>query len=755
VNENKIIKVILNSRMADEILQHISSSSKLERDKGIQKLSEAINNKDGFTWSSVKKTLNNINKDSEISWEEKHGYLMAQKCLIPVVKDEDNEQDFVQKLTETALKWLTDSEVRVRIASGECLGELCSHFGPQVYLDCRNVVLMLVKNNLERKLDLENKGGAEEIQETGKLMEKLTRNQSWEASNIFHDTAGWKNLETSLSCLQRMVEGLGILATQFIDEELLQLIFICLNHTNRFVRETGFHVCTTFISVCSMEDDKAEDAMEVDFDSLPEDNNPIIKYGSMLTDHLALGLADNWSQVRLAASTAARAFLTTLPENTKNNFYPKLLPRICLNRYYLAEGVRIYSQNTWRQVAGQRGKVLVEKYIEEIVQYYVEATQANNHAVREAACQCIAELANKIDPNILRPHVDRLLHTLIECFKDDSWPVRDMACVAAGSFVKCFPEQSRKDCAVLFDLFFSNLTDPISSVRQGAAIALANSVRAFGNEALEKVEDKIREGLKNIKDQPVESEKYGSFHAGPAEFGVAKKIRDNDISLHENQTMYSCGSLAPKMNRGGSGGCTDAKFRKKSEPWELADGCVHAIAELSKIKDYQVQVSNLLPLVSDACHHKHYVMHLNFFSTVCGRLAEIGENVDKKNFKPYLENFFDMIFYSLECENGLAVSAAEECLKSLSKLLGPNILRGRVENYNPGFIAVHERVLNGPGMGPVGFPSRSPPSSPDNSPGIFPGSTFNSSSRPVGIPGGAQRAPSLGGTPTLGGTPPP
>merc|ERR1719342_1136942 len=206
-----------------------------------------------------------------------------------------------------------------------------------------------------------------------------------------------------------------------------------------------------------------------------------------------------------------------------------------------------------------------------------------------------------------------------------------MACVAAGSFVECFPQESRKDFVVLSDLFFINLTDPISSVRQGAAIAIANSVKAFGKEALKKVEDKVREGLKNIKDQAVESEKYGSFHAGPAEFGVAKKIR------------------------GGGGGCTDAKFRKKSEPWELADGCVHAVAELAKLKDYHADVSKMLPLISDACHHKHYVMHLSFFSTVCGRLAEIGASIEKKYFKPYLEDFFDMIFYSLESESGLTV----------------------------------------------------------------------------------------------------
>ena len=59
--------------------------------------------------------------------------------------------------------------------------------------------------------------------------------------------------------------------------------------------------------------------------------------------------------------------------------------------------------------------------------------------MREAACQCIAELSAKVSPTVVEPHVDVLLETLIECFQDESWPVRDMACVACGSFVSAFP----------------------------------------------------------------------------------------------------------------------------------------------------------------------------------------------------------------------------------------------------------------------------------------------------------------------------
>ncbi len=53
---------------------------------------------------------------------------------------------------------------------------------------------------------------------------------------------------------------------------------------------------------------------------------------------------------------------------------------------------------------------------------------ASNHTVREAACTCIAELGSKVSGVSLRPHVPHLTSTLLDCFKDDSWPVRDGEC---------------------------------------------------------------------------------------------------------------------------------------------------------------------------------------------------------------------------------------------------------------------------------------------------------------------------------------
>lgn len=68
---------------------------------------------------------------------------------------------------------------------------------------------------------------------------------------------------------------------------------------------------------------------------------------------------------------------------------------------------------------------MVQRYIEPTVAYYRTATMADNHAVREAACACIAELAAKLEYSAVQPYVPTLLDTLLSCFRDDSWPVRD------------------------------------------------------------------------------------------------------------------------------------------------------------------------------------------------------------------------------------------------------------------------------------------------------------------------------------------
>ncbi|KAG8226263.1 hypothetical protein J437_LFUL004820 [Ladona fulva] len=278
--------------------------------------------------------------------------------------------------------------------------------------------------------------------------------------------------------------------------------------------------------------------------------------------------------------------------------------------------------------------------------------------------------------------------------------------MACGNFISCFPEECRGSMPSLYPLFFRNLGDTIQSVRQGGAAALGSCARVYGKEAANMMLGRVIEGLNELKNQPSDSEKYGgngeteAGRTSPLPFGVAaKRLRDNDLDLHTDQQMYSCGSLAPKMGRGGG---SDHKFHKPSQPWELADGCVHLVAELCQIpwmvntlpsnlnmssaESGQLNIITAINSIAEACHWKHYAQHLTFLETVCKQLPAIGRGIGKKAFKSIIHDFFDAIFYSLESENALTSSAASQCLNQIGTFLGPNILRARVEQHNPNYI---------------------------------------------------------------------
>lgn len=62
----------------------------------------------------------------------------------------------------------------------------------------------------------------------------------------------------------------------------------------------------------------------------------------------------------------------------------------------MADGVRGYAQDTWRLVMGEHGRAAIAAHIDAVVDYYVAQSKAVNHSVREAACACMAELAEKV-----------------------------------------------------------------------------------------------------------------------------------------------------------------------------------------------------------------------------------------------------------------------------------------------------------------------------------------------------------------------
>ncbi|CAI5729534.1 unnamed protein product [Peronospora destructor] len=465
------------------------------------------------------------------------------------------------------------------------------------------------------------------------------------------DVSGWKALESSLCALKYIIKGSGDAFLQqvpmaegdgkgfvYLTPQILELVATksCF-HINRHVRVVGLDTITVL----------AEIASAGFFDTRHS------TVGDILNKCIKRGMEDNWCQVRYAASIAARSFLMKLQEQGRKTYLPILLPRMCLNRYYIAERVQKYSQESWKMIVGNQGRELVARYASEIVDYYVEMT---NHCVRESACQCIAELGTKVDPTAIRPHVGRLMQALLICFYDVSNLVRDAACLASAQLALGFPEECRPFLDDLYHLWIDHLSDDIWSVREDAAVALGNAIRAYGHEALDRVIKVTEDYLPLAKKQPAMTQQ-----------AYDETMRSE--KKHLSKQAFSCCSLEPKL--------FERHEHRVKEPWEHADGAIYMVRELCNVApDVAVE---FLPQIADIAILRHFPQTAVLQETIWKQLPAMCEALGKKVFKRYLELFFDPLVFTLQGMNHLAKFAARECVAQISKQIGPTIFLGRLD----------------------------------------------------------------------------
>lgn len=354
---------------------------------------------------------------------------------------------------------------------------------------------------------------------------------------------------------------------------------------------------------------------------------------------------------------------------------------------------------------------------------------ADNHVVREAACQAVAELAVKIGMDeehaaVLQPHVTVLLQALLMCFHDESWPVRDEACLACGTFCRAYPEECRPELETLWSRWTEQLTDQIWSVRADAAVALGQACQAYGQDFFERLLKFIDENLPAAKNQPTMTMEE-------------HKALQNNMDAHSDLQLYSCGSLAPKLKKkAGAGriGCSNCDVSRPKQPWEATDGCLYLIRELvetcSQTDSTMPPLSDdiLLPLlrqVADVCRVSHFPQGDDMRATLWRQLPSMMHAVGKQRCKKlYLDVFMDLLMRNIESRTASAISihAAGTCAYELGQLVGPNIFRGRIyDDYQREALdlLLRERELEEQNMGSMRLQQNQTQFSPFEPPGLL------------------------------------
>lgn len=546
-------------------------------------------------------------------------------------------------------------EPRVRMVVGKLLGVLARWDLAWVHAEFFPQLVESVVCSMSRSPDFEE-SGFEDFDDNISVNGMETPPQSPESTPRtpstpyrLDDVSGWKALESSLCALKFVMKGSGAAFLEkqeapgkpdafiYLTPELLELVTTksCF-HINRHVRVVGLDTIAVLCEAAPLGFLDAHHAL-----------------ADVLNKCITRGMQDNWSQVRYAASIATRAFLVKLQEEARGLYLPVLVPRLCLNRYYVAERVSKHSQETWRLLMGTRGRDVVAKYASEIVEYYVEMT---NHSVREAACQCIGELGTKVDADAVRPHVATLVQALVVSLYDNSWQVRDAACLAAAQMVLGFPDECRPFLDELYHLWFDHLSDEIWSVREDAAIALGNAARAYGREGVDRIAAVAEEYVVLAKTQPAMTQQ---------EYDEILKSEKK----HHSKQAFSCCSFDFKTN--------ERHEHRTKEPWESTDGAIYLVRELCAVApDVAVK---LLPLVADVAILRHFPQTGVLQETVWKQVPLMCEALGKREFKRHVELFFDPLVFTLQGSHRLARFAAKDCVASLSKQIGASIFLGRLQ----------------------------------------------------------------------------
>jgi hypothetical protein len=638
----------------DLFLAQLFSGRQLDRDRALSAIKAGTISGGVSAEVLLPELTRRLRDPASRPWEEMLGSLLGSAaCLAAALTPAVPEAlalDAAVGLGGSCTLMLKNPEARVRAATGELLYALCARLGVVVWTGATSSHLPAIGDGvlatLEESLDRVNLPDPEKFpdERSGRPMTPAEI-----ALGIRHDAEGWRACETSLKVMARMIEGCGDAFVPLVTEELLGLTKRTYAHANRFVREAGF---AAFGALCAI-----------------GDREHVERVAGRFAKDLAAGLADQWSPVRFAASVATRKFLEHSRE-VGERYYSLLLPRMCLNRCYVAEGVKLFSQQTWREIVGMRGKELLVQFMPETVEYYLEAAVAENHAVREAAFMCMGELMSRLDPDAVRPHVPRLVDSLASSFKDASWPVRDMACLASSQAVLAFPAEFAPRLAEFTEIWKHHLADHVWSVRENSAVGLANAAKAYGAPALETARAILREAIRKGFDQPADEhlDKDGAVFDE-----AAKRARDNDPVLHTGQQVFSCCSLA--TSPGGHAG------PGHGQPWEAAAGGLYLLRELAPLDRSLAEelVPDVIRLAARCNYAHHHVFKETAFSQLPQILAQLPENSSISDTSGgsasllLLATLAGGLHAAVAGTNRLAANAAGFCVRELrkSKLLGP------------------------------------------------------------------------------------
>ena len=480
-------------------------------------------------------------------------------------------------------------------------------------------------------------------------------------SVLLDDTTGWNTLETSykivielmisIKCNSKYLRSLiskWMYSNDQSSEYIELLLVSASSHRNRYMREHSFMLIQVLIEV---------------LEKTP--TNSYLAIMEHINTAIAAGMQENWSQIRQVAVKSCCVFLCkdTLDDPVMRSYLKKLLPRLCLNRFYAAEGVKSVSHYSWREIFGQRGKEYYSEIVVLAAQYYSEASKSHNHVVCEAACHSMAELAAKIltslsSEAVVGECVNIIVEALFNCINDDSWPIRDASSLSMGIVARYFPTHTSQKIDAIWKRWLLNLKDSIWSVRENAALAIGHALCSENKDIVEYCFKNTMEYLSKNFLMALQVKREINFIPTTVYDAMIKSTKSEPSDDNTKSTW---------RHGGGWGCCIDCMEPRKGGNTEISDGCVYLFRELllsdnNKLSDNKEAYLEFVEMMRQLLQNTNFKDCDKTHTTIMEQLSPILGVLHVPGladaFRPSIEDY-------IKSTNPLKSNAAHDCLQKL------------------------------------------------------------------------------------------
>lgn len=170
--------------------------------------------------------------------------------------------------------------------------------------------------------------------------------------------------------------------------------------------------------------------------------NLLKEYSDKILFKINFCLSDYFPQVRFSALNFLITFYDIFSKNNINlisenkEFRELILPKICLNRYLPADGVKNSSLLLWKSIVKENGISFIKSHFPFFLETYLYEMASKSPSAKEAACRSLQELIMRVSDETHSKYIEKksfLMNSLlIKCIKDSAFNVREAALNSAG-----------------------------------------------------------------------------------------------------------------------------------------------------------------------------------------------------------------------------------------------------------------------------------------------------------------------------------